>query len=255
MHTLAAPVLSNDHLGGGYSRLRVSAPEIASAARPGQFAMVRPGSGSDPLLNRPFSFYDVDPEAGTLDFLCLELGVGSRLIGHVEVGDSLYLIGPLGNMFEPVDGRRPVYVAGGVGVAPFLHLGRELGGGTLLFGARTASMLVEIERLESAGIEVRPSTDDGSLGHRGFVTDLVRQVLDEERDAVALYGCGPNPMLRVLCRIAVEAGVPCQVSIDQRMACGFGTCMGCMVTTTEGYRKVCTDGPVFEAELLATVDW
>lgn len=255
MHTLAAEVLSNEHLGGGYSRLSVRAPEIAAIARPGQFAMLRPRWGTDPLLNRPFSFYDVDAGGGTLDFLCLELGIGSRLIAHVEVGDSLHLIGPLGNTFEAVEGRRPVFVAGGVGVAPFLHLGRELGGGTLLFGARTAELIVERERLESAGIEVRPATDDGSLGHAGLVTELVEHVIETDGDGVALYGCGPNPMLKVLCRMAHGAGVPCQVSIDQSMACGFGTCMGCMVSTTGGYRKVCTDGPVFEASVLAPLDW
>lgn len=247
MHVVTTEVLTKTRLHGGYSRLVVRAPEIARSARPGQFAMIRPHSGTGPLLNRPFSFYDVDPAEGTLTFLCLDLGVGSRLIGAMEEGDAMFLVGPLGNTFRPVEGRRPVYVAGGVGLAPFLHLGKELGGGLLLFGARTATGIVDVEILEAAGMEVRVSTDDGTLGRKGFVTDMVAEILGEEKDDVALYGCGPDPMIRVLCRMATEAGTPCQVSIDQRMACGFGTCMGCMVPTRDGYRRVCTEGPVFEA--------
>ena len=246
MYTLQAEVLANKPLGAGYSRLLLRAPEIAREARPGQFAMLRPRFGTDPLLNRPFSFYDVDPEKGTLSFLCLDLGLGSRLIGQNRKGDRMFIIGPLGNTFRPANGGRPVYVAGGVGVAPFLHLGREFGGGILLFGGRTRDAIVDVDLLESAGIEVRTVTEDGSLGKKGLVTDLVREVLGEEND-VTLYGCGPNAMNRALCLLALERKVSCQVSIDQSMACGFGTCVGCMVQTTGGYRKACIDGPVFDA--------
>lgn len=250
-----AEVLSKQLLGGGYSRIVIRAPEVARRARPGQFAMLRPREGTHPLLNRPFSFYDVDPAEGVLTFLCLELGIGSRLISEYEAGDRVLLIGPLGNVFQKVDGRRPVYVAGGVGVAPFLHAAREFGGGMLLYGGRTREAIVDVDLLEAAGLDVRISTDDGSLGKKGFVTDLLRDLLRKEKDGIALYGCGPNPMIRVLCRMAVAEGVPCQVSIDQKMACGFGTCMGCMVRTAGGYRRVCLDGPVFQAEELAGVDW
>ncbi|MCZ6688583.1 MAG: dihydroorotate dehydrogenase electron transfer subunit [Planctomycetota bacterium] len=244
-------VLAKETLGGGYSRIVVGAPEMARRARPGQFAMIRPRPGTDPLLNRPFSFYDVDPEAGTVTFLCLDLGLGSRLIGQMREGDRILLIGPLGNTFVPPERGRAVFVAGGVGVAPFLHLGKELGGGTLLFGGRNRGAIVDIDALEAAGIEVLPATDDGSLGRKGFVTDLLHEHLEKRGHDVTLYGCGPNPMLRILCQMAIEKDIPCQVSIDQKMACGFGTCMGCMVMTTDGYRKVCTAGPVFEARDLA----
>lgn len=247
-------VLSREPLGGGYNRILVRAPEVARRARPGQFVMLRPRPGTQPLLNRPFSFYDVDLAGGTLTFLSLDLGPGSRLIGRSAPGDRIFLVGPLGNTFRKVEGRRPIFVAGGVGVAPFLHLGKELGGGTLLFGGRTREALVDIDHLEGAGLKVLASTDDGTFGRKGNVTDLLLEVLREHRD-VALYGCGPNPMLRVLCRIAVAEGLPCQVSVDQKMACGFGTCMGCMIQTAEGYKRVCKEGPIFEAKDLADSAW
>ena len=242
-------VLSREPLGGGYHRILLQAPEVSRRARPGQFVMLRPRPGTEPLLNRPYSFYDVDPGEGTITFLSLDFGIGSRLIGQAEAGSRLSLIGPLGNTFRPPDGKKPLYVAGGVGVAPFPHLARELGEGTLLFGGRTREAIVDLDFLAAAGLKVAVSTDDGSLGTKGLVTDLVRDVLREERD-VAIYGCGPNPMLRALVRIALDEGIPCQVSIDQRMACGFGTCMGCMVRTRDGYRRVCIDGPVFDASEL-----
>ena len=255
MSITSARVLENEPLGAGYCRILVEAPEVAACARPGQFAMLRAPGGTDPLLNRPFSFYDVDESAGTVAFLCLALGAGSRLLASTAPGEAIFLIGPLGNTFAAVEDRRPVFVAGGVGVAPFLHLGKEMGSGALLYGARTRAMIVDVERFRRAGLDVRIATDDGTAGHHGLVTDLVERALEGGREGIALYGCGPNPMLRALCRIAVGAGVPCQVSIDQRMACGFGTCMGCTVPTAGGYRKVCTDGPIFSAGDLAGVEW
>jgi dihydroorotate dehydrogenase electron transfer subunit len=236
-------------------------PTLHSDFAPGQFTMVRiPGAGS--LLRRPFSFCGSDPEARRFSLLVKVVGEGTRHLVELPVGQGVDCLGPLGTSFKlPEDGDRAVVVAGGVGIAPFVHFCRQLSRqgreATVLLGGRREQDLYLREEFERLGMLVRCATEDGSYGHKGVATDLLSEVLSQpgnKQHRFHLYSCGPSGMLKGAARLAKENGTPHQVSIERRMGCGMGCCWGCVVFTRrpgdEGgeYRRSCTDGPVFDAE-------
>jgi dihydroorotate dehydrogenase electron transfer subunit len=251
-------------------RVRLEAPELAAAIRPGQFVMLRLLGHSDPLLSRPFALYDtvLDPQGRpvAMDVVYLVVGKMTGLLAAVGPGDQIEAWGPLGNGFPELDGVAHVgLVAGGIGQTPFLAHMRDLLGGrgyggaparrkaqrvSLYYGVRTAALAAGIEDFRAAGAEVHLASDDGSLGHRGFVTDLLAQHPRPDH----LVGCGPEPMLHALARQAAARNVPCHLSLETPMACGVGICFSCVtrVRTGDGwdYRRVCVDGPVFDAACL-----
>lgn len=235
--------------------LALRAPRVAAAASPGQFVHVRVAEALDPLLRRPFGISQADPGEGSLRLLVQVVGRGTECLARRRPGDPLDLLGPLGRGFAP-PGRpgAAVLVAGGVGVAPFPFLARRLAAErpvTALVGAASRDYLLAEDALREAGAAVEVATEDGSAGRRGLVTDLLARHLE---GAAMVYACGPTAMLRRVAEICRAAGVPCQVSLDGRMACGSGACLGCAVRTRSGdghgspYAKVCRDGPVFPAE-------
>jgi dihydroorotate dehydrogenase electron transfer subunit len=268
-----ADVVENVLLASQTYRIRLLAPELARRIRPGQFLMVRARGSADPLLGRPFALYDtVLDSAGDpvgVDVVYLVVGKLTGLLAGLTSGDELEVWGPLGNGFPSYRGAGHVgLVAGGIGQTPFLALVRELlgerayGAGTaqrqvnkvsLFYGVRTADLAAGVVDFREAGAEVQLASDDGSLGYKGFVTDLLTESAPlPDR----LVGCGPAPMLRSLATIARRRGVPCDVSLETPMACGVGVCFSCVtrVRTGEGewdYRRVCYDGPVFDAANLA----
>jgi NAD(P)H-flavin reductase len=223
--------------------------EDAAVAEPGQFYMLSAvegwGGGGDerPFLPRAVSaLYARDGEVG---FLLEDVGPGTHRLCALEAGESVYLVGPFGNGFTPPpEGREAILVGGGVGIPP-LAMFQERWGGRALLGFRSARYA------ESACLfaEATIATDDGSLGHHGYVTDLVND-LTEERSAVSLYACGPPAMLASVGLLARRAEVPTQLALEAPMACGYGACFGCVVGTSGGYRRVCVDGPVFDAAVL-----
>lgn len=252
-------------------RIRLQAPELARAFRPGQFLMLRLPGTTDPLLGRPFALYDTVLDAqgqpAALDVVYLVIGKLTGLLANLKGGDRLDAWGPLGNGFPDLTGVDHVgLVAGGIGQTPFLaHVRQLLGqrgyGGcaarrevrqvSLCYGVRTAELAAGVEDFRAAGAAVHLATDDGSLGFHGFVTQfLERQPLPQH-----LVGCGPEPMLRALAALARRRGVPCHLSLETPMACGLGVCFSCVtrVRTGDGwdYRRVCVDGPVFDAAGLA----
>jgi NAD(P)H-flavin reductase len=203
---------------------------------PGQFYMLtaaqRWGGGEDerPFLPRAFSV--VSARDGALDFLLEDVGPGTHRLGELDAGDELYLLGPLGNGFAPPrEGRRPVLVGGGVGIAPLVIWSEALGGAETLLGFRDAAHAEGAVLIPGA----RVATDDGSVGHRGLVTDL----LDAD-PSIEVYACGPPPMLDAI----ADLGVRAQLAMESGMACGFGACFGCVVPTQDGYVRLCLDGPV-----------
>jgi len=229
-------------------RLRPPSPLAAGA---GQFAMLRlaAGASTDPLLGRPMSILGAGVE---LQFLIRRLGRGTRILTAAKPGDLVTVLGPVGkNWGDPEPDRELIMVAGGVGLAPLLFAAEELAarGGprpTFLYGARSASELVLLERLEQVST-LKTATDDGSTGHHGLVTELL-EGLAAERSELAVWTCGPEPMMEQVARIALRAGLPCRVSVEARMACGRGLCLGCARPDTQGEpRYVCKDGPVFPA--------
>jgi dihydroorotate dehydrogenase electron transfer subunit len=220
------------------------------APDPGQFYMLaaaeRWGGGEDdrPFLPRAFSV--LRSVGDRREFVLEDVGPGTRRLAELRPGDGLWLLGPLGRGFAPPrDGRRPVLVGGGVGIAPLAAardvLSRDV---VTLLGFRDA------EHAEGAALipGARVATDDGSVGHHGFVTDLL-----DLTGRVEVYACGPPPMLEAVRALCAAHGVPAQLALESGMACGFGACFGCVVPTRGGYVRLCVDGPVVEAAALEAV--
>ena len=272
-------VLENVALARDTYRLRLDDPVMARDILPGQFLMVRAGSGNDPLLGRPFALYDVarDPSgvASAVDVVYLVVGRGTAALSTRKPGDPLTIWGPLGNGFGPApEPPGPVvFVAGGIGQTPFLALARwwlgdrryggrdsEPGRATsaaLLYGVRTAALAAGLDDFRAAGVEVELATDDGSIGHHGFVTDLLSRRLDRGERPSKVVACGPPAMLSAVARLAARFEIACDVSLENHMACGFGACFSCVAPVREpdgsvDLRRVCVEGPVFPA---ANVDW
>jgi dihydroorotate dehydrogenase electron transfer subunit len=271
-----ALILENRPIARGTFLLRLDLPEMAGAIRPGQFLMVRPSSGLDPLLGRPFALYDVavndsgNPFA--IDVVYLILGRGTATLSQQRPGALLPVWGPLGNGFgPPPDPPGTVaFVAGGIGQTPFLALAKWWLGRqpysaesitpaatppriVLYYGVRTADLLAGLDDFRAAGLELRITTDDGSAGFRGFTTDFLALDLEKGFRPSHLVGCGPHPMLAALARLAAARRIPCDLSLENHMACGFGACFSCVAPIRQpdgstDLRRVCTEGPVFPAE-------
>jgi len=232
--------------------LWLEAPEIAAAARPGQFVMVRCGAGHDPLLRRPLSIHRVT-RARQIALLVGVVGRGTEWVSRRREGDVVDLLGPLGNGFsiQPT-ARSLLLVAGGIGVAPLVFLAEDaLDRGhvvTLVAGAQSASALYPGSSLPSKARLVTV-TEDGSEGLRGMVVDHIG---DYAGHAEQVFACGPVAMYRSMKEKECLTGKPVQISLEVVMGCGLGACYGCATRTTEGTRMVCHDGPVFE---LGDVVW
>lgn len=231
--------------------ITVRCPEIARQAVPGRFVMVRCEGFA---LRRPLSICDAEG-----DFLRLVFevqGAGTAWLAGVNEGDGLDVLGPQGNGFDLGEASRPVvFVGGGLGIFPLLHACRAFGPrATVLLGFRTASLIALADDFRAAGVDLRLATDDGSAGHHGAVTDLLAARCDEGLCA-AIFACGPRPMLQAVAAEAIRRGIPCQVSLEERMACGVGACLGCATKIrrsdgSETYAHVCSDGPVFDARVV-----
>lgn len=250
--------------GADIVRLDLEAPEIAGAAAPGRFVMAACGANRDPLLRRPISVHDC-PGDGRLALLIRVVGRGTALLAGLREGDSLSLIGPLGHGFGPAPADGDVaLVGGGIGAAPLLFLARHLLAQgrtpTILLGAACAVEARIFQRdFLALGCPVQVSTDDGSLGHHGFVTDLLPALQESAPlsnlhppHSSKIYTCGPLPMMAGVARFCAERGIVCEVSLETGMACGLGACLGCAAPAPGGgYRHVCKDGPVFNASEVA----
>ena len=254
-----ARLLSNREVAADFYLARLNAPYIAARIEPGQFVNIEVGAGVAPLLRIPLSVSGVDREAGIIEVLYEEVGPKTWALSQFGPDVVLPTLGPLGKGFaSPPRGTRVVLVGGGIGVPPLLYWGLELRQRAhqtaLLVGARTADKHLPSELLAPAADAVRLATDDGSLGHVGLVTDLLRHELGE-KGPCAVYCCGPHAMMEAVAAICLEAQVPCQVSLEEYMACGIGICVGCAVelaaakgdTDYGRYARVCVDGPAFDA--------
>ncbi len=235
---------------GAYVVLAAPDPE-GPVPQPGQFYMLaaadRWGGGADerPFLPRAFSVLRRHDD-GRLDFLFEDVGPGTRRLCELRAGDGLWLLGPLGVGFRaPEDERRPLLVGGGVGIAP-LAIGQDAIGAPALLGFRDARHAAGADLLDSP----RVATDDGSVGHHGLVTELLREEIDS---GCLVYACGPPPMLEAVRALCEAEDVPAQLALESGMACGYGACFGCVVPTREGYVRLCVDGPVLDASDLELV--
>jgi NAD(P)H-flavin reductase len=222
--------------------------------RAGQFYMLATGErwgggeGERPFLPRAFSV--LRARGSELHFMIEDVGPGTKRLCELEPGEELLLVGPLGNGFaRPRDGRKPLLVGGGVGIAPLAIWQDEIGSDTkALLGFRDAAHAAGALLL----IDPTVATDDGSVGHHGLVTEVLEDALDERGDELEVYACGPPAMLEAVRTSCVERAVPAQLALESGMACGFGACFGCVVPTVDGYVRLCLDGPVMQAGRLAT---
>lgn len=262
-----AAVIANRRLSADYNVLSLAAPEIAAAARPGQFVMIKASGGilsGAPLLRRPFSIFEILVDGDTaigISIFNKRVGVGTTLLSRVEAGARLPLLGPLGRPFEPVDPPGEAWmVAGGVGLAPFVTLAAALAARgtrtTLFYGARRGEELYCVELFEALGVNIVLSTEDGSRGVRGRITVPLGSALEQRPlgNPVKLYVCGPTPMMRACAQLAQAHGRACDVSLEQVMGCGLGGCYSCVVLTRSAdggkphHTRTCIEGPVFDAQ-------
>ncbi len=259
---IEARVIRNTRLSADYNVLTLAAPEIAAATAPGQFVMVHPGRGGDPLLRRPFSVFETLGDEG-ITLLSKRIGITTTMLYEAVEGDVISCLGPLGQPFTPVDPPGEAWmVAGGVGLAPFATLTQTLTAkgvpATLFYGARSDVELFYLDWFEKRSVTLVLATEDGSRGDTGRVTaPLERALAVRGNRPVTVYACGPEPMLEAVAGLAGRYNVPCEVSVERVMGCGMGGCYSCVIPlrTPDGpsrYVRSCIGGPVFDG---ATIDW
>ncbi len=272
------PIVENVRLARDTYRMRFECPEIAKRIVPGQFLMVRLAGLNDPLLGRPLALYDtVCDSVGKpigIDIVYLTVGKMTRRLAQCVAGDELDVWGPLGNGFPAIATDHLIMVAGGIGQTPFLALGQEYLGRrvygatsrsvqsahkvTLCYGIRSAGFLAGVADFKKAGIDVRLSSDDGSIGHPGFVTEVLRQVLAEtSSENRAVVCCGPEPMMHAVAALCKRENTRCYVSLETPMACGIGICFSCVTRVRQpdgswDYKRTCVEGPIFDAH---KIEW
>ena len=238
-----------EHINEKYVLIRLTDDKPLPEMIPGQFVEIKVEGSQTTFLRRPISIHYVDREKNELWLLVAVVGQGTRAMASLSAGDTMNLVLPLGNGFT-ISARKTLLVGGGVGVAPLLYAGkaiREAGGEPVfLLGARSAKDLLEIERFRAIG-RVLTTTEDGSDGERGFVTD--HSVWEKETFQM-ISVCGPKPMMVAVARKAREKYFPCEVSLENMMACGLGACLCCVENTTDGNVCVCKEGPIFSTDKL-----
>ena len=267
------PIIDNVQVARDTFRVRFDCPSIADVFLPGQFVMLRLADTDDPLLGRPLAIYNVTEgpgqDSGLLDIVYLRVGKMTGRLAAMEPGRSLEVWGPLGNGFAHQKTDYLVMICGGIGQTPFLTLAQECLGArqfgdpprqvppvknvTLCYGARSDEFLACVDDFRELGVDVRISTDDGSAGHHGLVTELIRPAVQESAGSCRIVCCGPEPMMEAVAEIAQELDVPCQVSLESPMACGIGACFSCVTKIRDSkgnvdYRRTCVEGPVFDAQ-------
>ena len=247
--------------------LELAVPRMFERAKPGQFIHIRVGESADPLLRRPLSIHDIVAKGRGGELTCKILyeivGKGTQLLAEKKAFNELDVLGPLGNGFDvkKLSRSSEVYlVAGGMGVAPLYYLAKkliEVGSRKsevrkiiVLIGGRTKEHVLCEKEFKDLKCEVHVATDDGSKGFKGRVTQLLKEKLSQVSGSKSqvICACGPKPMLAVLAGIGRERNVPVFVSLEEFMGCGLGACLGCVIRTTSGYKRICHDGPVFDAE-------
>jgi dihydroorotate dehydrogenase electron transfer subunit len=245
-------VKENKSLNTDYCLLKLTRNELIPEILPGQFVQVEIKNSPTTFLRRPISVHFIDKKRNEMWLLIQLIGDGTRKLAEISTGEKLNLIFPLGNCFSvpDADAKKLLLIGGGVGIAPLLYLGAELNEKgfqpDFLLGARTENDLLQLEEFRKYG-EVYITTENGNLGEKGFVTN--HSIL-QQRNVDFIYSCGPKPMMIAVARYAQQNQIPCEVSLENRMACGIGACLCCVEKTKNGNTCVCTEGPVFNINQL-----
>lgn len=253
-------VAANDAVGENFFLMTVNVSTLFETPKPGQFVMIRIAGLNDPFLSRPLSIYAFSRGKNNclLEFLYQVAGKGTQILAGLIEGSQVEINGPLGNGFDLSATRKNVvFIAGGIGMAPVSNLleslsrRKSVSSMTLYFGARGKTAVLGLNRAKNLCDDVCICTDDGTAGKKGLVTDLFQKDLKKFRpEDTSIFACGPKAMLQALSKILPKGKFDCQVSLEERMACGTGACMGCAVAFKNkkgvpAYKRVCADGPVF----------
>lgn len=241
MKTFDAKILSNEEVAEKIFRLTVDAPELAEISRPGQFVQVK--VADEFTLRRPLGI--ASTANGHLKIFYRAVGRGTEILSKKRSGDTLNVLGALGNGYTPREGKI-LLVGGGMGLAPLLCAAEKFDSDVLIGGRNKGEVIFWQEEFRPNVGKVFITTDDGSYSKKGFVTSFLPEILAAENYS-AIYTCGPEIMMRGVAKFALEKNLPCEVSFERRMACGLGACLSCSIDTLDGRRKVCKDGPVFDA--------
>jgi len=247
---------------GDYYLFTIESPAVGGEARPGQFVMVKVSSSPFPLLRRPLSIHSAGPVGIELFFKIA--GPGTEILAGKKAGDPIDILGPLGKGFTvpaSLDGKKAFLVGGGRGIAPLYFLGRELKAAgaevTVLYGGRCQRDIPLRHKFEVAQLPLLCSTDDGSFGFEGMVTELLGRELGRS-PADLLYVCGPDPMMKATAQTVRAAGIPAEFSLESMMGCGIGACWGCVHRirdgSGDGWVKICEEGPVFPGDRIVWTD-
>ena len=246
-------LLRKNELVAGIFKYTVKAPEIAKEAKPGQFLEIKVSETGEPYLKRPISIFNIDGE--NVEFIFQVKGRGTELLAQVEVGKLIDIMGPLGKgTFKVQEYNNVAIIGGGIGTYPLYELTKELKGKANLnvyLGFRDKSLVTCEKEFEEIGLnKLVITTDDGSYKEKGFAIDFMKKDIEEHKVDM-IFACGPLPMLKAVRNYAIENSIPCQISLEERMGCGIGACLGCAVKVKNGeetrYGHVCKDGPVFNA--------
>ena len=246
---MKSTVIEQKMIADGICSRWLDAKEVAVQAKPGQFISVYSNDKSR-VLPRPISICEIDREKGTLRIVYRVVGKGTEEFSKAEAGDSFEILGPLGNGFpiEEAKGKKVLMIGGGIGVPPMLQTAKEIEGEAIIVSGYRNQDLFLKEELESAGT-LFIATEDGSVGTKGNVVDAIRE---NQIEADMMFACGPKPMLRALKDYALEKGIPCWISMEEKMACGIGACLACVCQSKDvdshshvHNKRICKDGPVF----------
>ena len=250
---LLCELLKKEELVDGIYKFSVEAPEIAKSAKPGQFLEIKVSNTGEPFLRRPISIYNID--GNVVEFIFQVKGRGTELLSRMDVGDKIDIMGPLGfGTFKVQEYNNVAIIGGGIGTYPLYELTKQLKGKTNLnvyLGFRDKSLVTCEKEFEAIGLnKLVVTTDDGSYKEKGFAIDFMKKDI-EEHMVDMIFACGPLPMLKAVRKYAIENNIPCQISLEERMGCGIGACLGCAVKVVSGnetrYGHVCKEGPVFNA--------
>lgn len=252
-----AKIISNHRVADNCYKISLDSKKISGSCHPGQFINLKLNNNYRPLLRKPFSIHGV--KGSWIQLLYRVVGQGTEILSRKRPGERLDIIGPLGKgfnySFTESELSIPLLVAGGMGVAPLFYLASKISAfkPLVLIGAKTSRQILCKNDFKKIGCGVKIATDDGSLGYKGKVTDLLRRILKSSRltkKTSIIYACGPEAMLKEIRRISRKYRLAGQVSLEAYMACGFGVCLGCSLDTKTGYKLVCKDGPVFDIRQL-----
>lgn len=253
---IKAKLIEKEQLKPDIFKFVISTQEIADVAKPGQFLEIKVSDNIDPFLRRPISIYDINKENSTVTFIFQVKGKGTTILSNKNIGDEIDVLGPLGfGTFNIADYKNVSIIGGGIGVFPLHELAKNANKQATVntyLGFRNKDFVVCEDEFKAVSSKLVITTDDGSYGENGFAINYLIEDLNSS-NTDCIYACGPLPMLKAVQKLAIERNIPCQISLEEKMGCGIGACLGCAVKTAASpkdapqYVHVCKAGPVFDA--------